>query len=56
MAVVEEAVEEMWPEILDISKERNPSNYTTLPLMLAGRQRTWGGGAGLEIIHYLKHK
>lgn len=55
MAVVEEAVEEMWPEILDISKERNPSNYTSLPLMLAGRQRT-RGGAGLEIIHYLKHK
>lgn len=44
MAVVEEAVEEMWPEILDISKERNPSNYTSLPLMLAGRRRTWGGG------------
>lgn len=40
MAVIEEVVEKMWPKILSISKEKNPNNYITLPLMLAGRQRT----------------
>lgn len=40
MAATEEVAEGMWPEILSISKEKTPSNYIILPLMLAGRQRT----------------